>query len=262
MTDLSLYEVDLDTSRPNPYDNTKVLRGDSPRTAFTKYNDALLALNGAIRHVGSLAPSPTVPWMLWLDTGVVPPVERQRNADNTAWVIKLTNPGLTVLGAVDTSDDLPTGATRGDAYVVGGTNLWVWAGTEWVDAGPIVGPEGVAGDPGEQGEDGEPGQSAYALAVEQGFTGTLDDWLESLKGDPGEPGEPGDPGPVGPPINVQVNGTMFEGVTTLILSGIGLTASMVGSALSIHFAGGVVPPTNQSYNSEDYFAGDYASGNT
>ena len=30
---------------------------------------------------------------------------------------------------------------------------------------------------------GEPGKSAYELAVEQGYEGTLDEWLESLKGD-------------------------------------------------------------------------------
>jgi hypothetical protein len=30
---------------------------------------------------------------------------------------------------------------------------------------------------------GPPGQNAYQLAVQQGFTGTLDDWLSSLKAD-------------------------------------------------------------------------------
>lgn len=34
--------------------------------------------------------------------------------------------------------------------------------------------------------------SAYALAKERGFAGTVDDWLESLKGLPGSPGAPGE----------------------------------------------------------------------
>ena len=40
---------------------------------------------------------------------------------------------------------------------------------------------------------GEPGKSAYEIAVEQGFEGDEQAWLESLKG------EKGDPGPQGPP---------------------------------------------------------------
>lgn len=35
---------------------------------------------------GASAPSPTVGGMLWLDTGVSPPVMRIRNAANTAWI--------------------------------------------------------------------------------------------------------------------------------------------------------------------------------
>ncbi len=37
-----------------------------------------------------------------------------------------------------------------------------------------------------QGMTGDAGQSAYALAVELGFEGTEEDWLDSLKGDPGQ----------------------------------------------------------------------------
>ena len=33
---------------------------------------------------------------------------------------------------------------------------------------------------------GQPGKNAYQLAVQQGFTGTLDEWLESLEGKAGE----------------------------------------------------------------------------
>ncbi|MGR8829693.1 glycoside hydrolase family 66 protein [Leuconostoc citreum] len=42
-----------------------------------------------------------------------------------------------------------------------------------------------AGDPGKDGADGK---SAYQLAVQSGFQGSLSDWLNSLKGKPGEAG--------------------------------------------------------------------------
>src|SRR5690625_4692758 len=55
---------------------------------------------------------------------------------------------------------------------------------------------------------GEPGKSAYEIAVEQGFEGDEQAWLESLKGEKGDPGPQGPPGadgadgeqgPQGPP---------------------------------------------------------------
>ena len=55
---------------------------------------------------------------------------------------------------------------------------------------------------------GQPGKSAYEIAVEQGFEGDEQAWLESLKGDKGDPGPQGPPGadgkdgeqgPQGPP---------------------------------------------------------------
>ncbi len=45
----------------------------------------------------------------------------------------------------------------------------------------IQGPKGNTGDTGPQGPPGEPGKSAYQIAVENGFVGTKEEWLESLK---------------------------------------------------------------------------------
>lgn len=57
---------------------------------------------------------------------------------------------------------------------------------------------GGTGEQGPPGKDGKDGLSAYELAViEQGFSGTLGEWLESLRGTDGAPGAdgaPGDPG--------------------------------------------------------------------
>lgn len=41
---------------------------------------------------------------------------------------------------------------------------------------------------------GAEGKSAYQVAVENGFEGTLDEWIDSLKGNDGENGIPGEPG--------------------------------------------------------------------
>ena len=59
----------------------------------------------------------------------------------------------------------------------------------------IQGPKGDPGEQGIQGPKGDPGESAYQVAVNNGFVGTEDEWLASLKqgpkGDQGEPGKQG-----------------------------------------------------------------------
>ena len=59
----------------------------------------------------------------------------------------------------------------------------------------IQGPKGDPGEQGIQGPKGDPGKSAYQVAVDNGFIGTEDEWLASLKqgpkGDQGEPGKQG-----------------------------------------------------------------------
>lgn len=53
------------------------------------------------------------------------------------------------------------------------------------------GDSGTPGSNGLDGDDGLDGKSAYNIAVDNGFTGTETEWLESLKGNTGEPGAPG-----------------------------------------------------------------------
>ncbi|QCT02718.1 triple helix repeat-containing collagen [Paenibacillus algicola] len=48
-----------------------------------------------------------------------------------------------------------------------------------------------------QGAKGPAGESAYEIAVSQGYSGSEDEWLSSLVGPPGEPGEKGDKGETG-----------------------------------------------------------------
>ena len=50
---------------------------------------------------------------------------------------------------------------------------------------------------GGNGTGGEDGKSAYEIALEQGFEGTEEEWLESLKGTDGKDGQKGEKGDKG-----------------------------------------------------------------
>ena len=77
--------------------------------------------------------------------------------------------GIAIQGSVPSSADLPlSGNTEGDAWITADTgHLWVWDGTQWVDAGLIQGsdgpqgpqgPQGIQGPQGVEGPQGIPGQ--------------------------------------------------------------------------------------------------------
>lgn len=75
-------------------------------------------------------------------------------------------------------------------------------GVEYV---PVEGPAGPPGPPGADGTPGGPpgpvgadGDSAYEVAVENGFSGTEQQWLASLEGEPGPTGPTGPAGATGP----------------------------------------------------------------
>lgn len=80
-----------------------------------------------------------------------------------------------------------------------------------IDVGTVnvssKGDTGAPGRDGRDGRDGQDGRDAYMLARAHGFTGTVEEWLASLKGEPGETGArgekgergvQGEPGPRGP----------------------------------------------------------------
>ena len=68
-------------------------------------------------------------------------------------------PSITILGKYNNLEELqadhPTG-TLGDAYVVG-TDIYVWDGSEWINAGQFVGDTGPTGATGEVGPTGPVG---------------------------------------------------------------------------------------------------------
>lgn len=54
--------------------------------------------------------------------------------------------------------------------------------------------ESLKGSNGSDGQDGSNGKSAYELAVEKGYSGTIEEWLESLNGTDGKDGSDGSDG--------------------------------------------------------------------
>lgn len=94
------------------------------------------------------------------------------------------------------------------------------------DTGPqgdpgIQGPQGdtgPTGPQGPQGDAGDPGLTAYEVAVDNGFVGTINDWLATLVGDTGPAGAAGATGPQGPSVSdgdkgdivVSGSGTVFS----------------------------------------------------
>ncbi|MBJ6952879.1 hypothetical protein [Vibrio cholerae] len=82
MPDLSIYKVNLDTPQPDGR------KGESPRAAFTKYNDLIDGLEGGATGnvISSTEPAEKFARMQWVDTSVTPPLIKRRNSENNAWV--------------------------------------------------------------------------------------------------------------------------------------------------------------------------------
>lgn len=78
--------------------------------------------------------------------------------------------GLSIKGSLTDISQLPPTGEVGDAYTIDG-NLWTWseATQTWENVGYI------------KGEKGDSGQSAYEVAVANGYVGSMEDWLKSLQ---------------------------------------------------------------------------------
>ena len=100
----------------------------------------------------------------------------------------VTSAQRTVRAAIVKIDHLTT--TQRDSYVVPSNQTWkiynVTTGRKEIN----VGGAGWVADPGgtDGGADGIDGKSAYQLAVDEGYTGTLAQWLTSLEGADGAQG--------------------------------------------------------------------------
>lgn len=70
---------------------------------------------------------------------------------------------ITIKGTLSKPDDLPTPpADPSDCYVIG-TDLWVWEGSKWYNAGQFKGDKGDKGDTGDDGADGNYTELRFAV---------------------------------------------------------------------------------------------------
>ncbi|POZ56444.1 hypothetical protein LYSIN_01227 [Lysinibacillus sphaericus] len=120
--------------------------------------------------------------------------------------------GVTIIGSLPSETDLPPVGAPGDAYMIEG-NLYVWQDNTktWKNVGPIQGPQG---------------KSAYDLAVENGFIGTMEEWIESLKGMQGPPGPEGPPGPPADLTEINQQVSTLETEVTEHVTGIATTEKL------------------------------------
>jgi hypothetical protein len=122
--------------------------------------------------------------------------------------------GVTILGTYATLGALqtahPTGSL-GDGYVVAG-DLYVWDGTQWLNVGPLQGPQGATGATGIQGATGPQGTTGL-----QGPTGPQG--IQGATGPQGIQGIQGITGPQGPTGATGLTGaTGANGVFTIVSS--------------------------------------------
>jgi len=126
-----------------------------------------------------------------------------------------TGQGVAIKGSVATVADLPsTGNVVGDSYIVQSDgDLYVWSGSVWNNAGPIVGPTGATGasvtgptgptgapstEVGPTGATGPTGaQGASGNIGPTGPTGATGE-ASTVTGPTGPAGSTGDAGPAGP----------------------------------------------------------------
>lgn len=120
-----------------------------------------------------------------IDPGVVV----LENPDGNRWTVTVPETDIDLWDLIELSVALPPDTPAGAIQDV------VW---EYLETHPIeAGPKGDQGDPGADGVDGEDGDSAYEVAVANGFVGNQAAWLASLVGPQGEPGGQGIQGPPG-----------------------------------------------------------------
>lgn len=113
--------------------------------------------------------------------------------------------GITIRGSVATSSALPASGADGDTYIAQDTlHGWAWSevADQWIDIGPIQGPQGITGPAGPAGPTGPTGpQGATGPAGPQGATGDAGPQgptgATGLTGPAGATGPQGDAGPQG-----------------------------------------------------------------
>lgn len=92
---------------------------------------------------------------------------------------------------IGTLAERPASPENGFCYVATDTNLCYWYLSGAWSPGVTFGRDGTDGKDGTNGtngKDGADGKNAYEVAVTNGFSGTVSEWLDSLRGADGEDG--------------------------------------------------------------------------
>ena len=138
--------------------------------------------------------------------------------------------------AVILSDNAPTSNLRDgfiwyDTLTTGRSYVYSETIGSWIDLSP-----GIVGDDG---------KSAYQVAIEQGFVGTVTAWLETLIGPVGPQG------PFGPPMNLQMVTDMGSITTTSMSIGGNLDIGNTNVTSESHFQG-QSPKAGESFLAVDW----------
>ncbi len=98
--------------------------------------------------------------------------------------------------------------------------------------------QSIKGETGATGATGATGKSAYDIALENGFEGTVTEWLESLKGAKGDKGDKGDKGEDGESGSIGADGVGIEGIYE------------TSEGTMVKFTDGTIKPLNNGIHGE------------
>lgn len=175
---------------------------------YDKFDDVdtqIIQLQGQVVQGGKSA------YQIWLEQG-----NTGTEQDFLDSLVGQPGLGLEIKGSLPSVNDLPTvGNTPGDAYIVE-EQMWVWDSFAWSPVGQ-VGPDG---------------KSAYEVWLDAGNTGSVADYLLSIRGARGLPGPTGATGATGQ----NANGFDYKG-----------SVNNTGS----------LPPANNANISDAYTIGTY-----
>lgn len=114
-----------------------------------------------------------------------------KGQDGKGFTIKATFPSLEALEESDKStfEDGDFVLIASNVEDEDNSKMFVLADNTWkylTDLSGAQGIQGEKGDKGDTGEKGDAGVSAFEIAQLEGFTGTKEEWVESLKGEQGQ----------------------------------------------------------------------------
>ena len=122
-------------------------------------------------------------------------ISLQKNGDTNIMTITNTN-GNTQIFNIEDGKEYNVIATSDNVHIVReeDTESTPKSVTFKISVDTVAGEKGDKGDKGDAGTDGQDGKSAYQVAVDNGFVGTEQQWLASLKGQDGTDGQDGQDG--------------------------------------------------------------------